>query len=116
MNPAPQRRWPFSQRTLFVVATALVAGFVVGFFAVVLQEHHGMPWVSVLTGAPVNILARLIFDHGEVYAWSKIVGTGFLYALYAHLLSDKRVKGAWKYVLGIHGACAVFLAWGLLKG
>jgi len=109
MNLAPNRRWSFSPRTLFIVVAAFLAGLVASFFGVGIQEHHGWPWASVLVSAPVIVLARLISDQGEFYSWPKVVGSAFLYALYAYLLIENKTKGRWLYVLGFHGTCAIIL-------
>ncbi len=70
----------------------------------------------MLVSAPAYILALLFFNQGQIYAWSKIIGTAFLFAVYAYLFTDNRVKGGWLYVLGFHAVCAVILGLMVLKG
>jgi hypothetical protein len=96
-------------RAWIAIVMAFGAGLVLGLLAIIMQEHHGFPWPSLLLGAPLNLLARLTLGHGFVYAYTEIGGTAALGALYAYLLTDGRLKGGWFYVVGFHTACAIVL-------
>jgi hypothetical protein len=106
----PRLGWfQFTKRTWIAIVTAFGAGLILGLLAIIMQEHHGFPWPSLLLGAPLNLLARLTPGHGFAYAYSEIGGTAVLLALYAYLLSDNRLKGGWFWVVGFHAACALAL-------